>query len=713
MRSARQSAIRLLQLMMIASVVLPVVLFVFASWLSYRHEHAVADDRIDHSLDIVHEHALKVFQTGERAIAEVEEVVRGMPDDAIVADQQRLHDRLKRIVDAVPQFQAIAVVDRAGKPLASSVLAAIASDLSLADRPYFQAHAAGAEDTLVSETLMPRWGGLHSPFFALSRRRVSPDGSFDGIISVAILPRYFEEFYGLIGRGPGILYALVRSDGMFLARFPEQGDRSQPLAPSSELRGAVAQGLDRALYTVPRSQLDAVERRIGYRKLPGFPVYVVAGVESSAIRGEWLATMSNHLIFGLPITLLLLTIIALALQRTRNLHAEADRREAAEDALRQAQHLRAIGQLTGGVAHDFNNLLMIISGSVQRLRRDLAVEKHTRLLDMITNATSRGESLTRQLLAFSRRQMLTPSVIDLGERLPELKDMLNRSLRGDITTTVVVPRTDCAVKVDPSELELALLNLAVNARDAMPSGGALSITAKPVVLKGNATEEGLHGEFVAIRVADTGSGIPADVLPHVFEPFFTTKEVGKGTGLGLSQVYGFAKQSGGTATITSAVGRGTVITLYLPRTREEPAPPVAQVEPEASPQQTGTVLLVEDNAEVAEVTAAYFEQIGYMVRQVANGREALELLGNDPRIDVVFSDILMPGGMTGVELGHAIAQLYPALPVLLTTGYSSSARDAVAQGFVVLQKPFDLAALERGLREARRWKVEPAARALG
>ena len=713
MRSARQSAIRLLQLMMVASVVFPAVLFAFASWLSYRHEHAVADDRIDHSLDIAHEHALKVFQTGERAIAEVEEVVRGMPDEVIVADQRRLHDRLKRIVDAVPQFQAIAVIDRAGKPLASSLLATIPDDLSVADRSYFRAHAAGAEGTLVSETLMPRWGELHSPFFALTRRRVSPDGSFNGVISVAILPRYFEEFYGLIGRGPGNLYALVRSDGVFLARHPQQDDRSRALAPSSELRSSVSLGLDRALYTVPRSQLDTVERRIGYRKLPGFPVYVVAGIESSAIRGEWLTTMSNHVIFGLPITLLLLTIIGLALQRTRNLHAEADRREAAEDALRQAQHLRAIGQLTGGVAHDFNNLLMIISGSVQRLRRDLSSDKHTRLLDMITNATTRGESLTRQLLAFSRRQTLTPSVIDLGERLPELKEMLNRSLRGDITTTVVVPPTGCAVKVDPSELELALLNLAVNARDAMPSGGALSITAKPVVLKGKATEEGLQGEFVAIRVADTGSGIPPNVLPHVFEPFFTTKDVGKGTGLGLSQVYGFARQSGGTATVTSAVGRGTVITLYLPRTHEAPAPPVARVEPQAVPRQAGTVLLVEDNAEVAEVTTAYFQQLGYTVKQVSNGHEALRWLGNEAAVDVVFSDILMPGGMNGLDLGRAIAQLYPALPVVLTTGYSSSARDAVAQGFVVLQKPFDLAALERSLREARRWNVEPVERAVG
>src|SRR5262245_36118219 len=202
--------------------------------------------------------------------------------------------------------------------------------------------------------------------------------------------------------------------------------------------------------------------------------------------------------------------------------------------------------------------------------------------------------------------MLTPAVIDLSGRLPELKDMLSRSLRDDITIEVAVPDQSCAVKVDPSELELALLNLAVNARDAMPNGGALSITANPVVPKGKAAEEGLSGEFVAIRVADTGSGIPADVLPHVFEPFFTTKEVGKGTGLGLSQVYGFAKQSGGTATITSTVGRGTVITLYLPRTQELPPPSIARIEPEAAPQRAGTVLVVEDRPEVAEVASAYF-----------------------------------------------------------------------------------------------------------
>src|SRR5215831_14378451 len=701
MRSARQSAIRLLQLM----------LFAFAAWLNYRHEYAVADDRIERSLDILHEHTLKVFQTVERAMAEVNEIVRGMSDDDIRRDQSHLHERMKRIVDALPQVRAIFLIDRDGRPLVSSRLARIPADFDSRERSFFAAQTAGDAGTYASEILTPRLTGLSTPFFVLSRRRPSADGAFNGVVAVAVLPQYFEEFYALIGRSPGSLYALLRADGRFLARYPERPD--QGLQPGSALHTTIAQGRGRSIQTIRRSQIDAVERRVGHRKLEGFPVYVVAGIDSSAIRGEWMATMASHLVFGLPATLFLFLIIGVALRRTRRLYAEAERREAAEAALRQAQRLEAIGQLTGGVAHDFNNLLMVVSGSVQRLRRDLTSEKHTRLLDMITNATNRGESLTRQLLAFSRRQMLTPAVIDLSGRLPELKDMLSRSLRDDITIEVAVPDQSCAVKVDPSELELALLNLAVNARDAMPNGGALSITANPVVLKGKAAEEGLSGEFVAIRVADTGSGIPADVLPHVFEAFFTTEEVGKGTGLGLSQVYGFAKQSGGTATITSTVGRGTVITLYLPRTQELPPPSIARIEPEAAPQRAGTVLVVEDSPEVAEVASAYFQQLGYMVKQVANAHDALQLLANDPKIDLVFSDILMPGGMNGLEFGHAIRRLYPAMPVLLTTGYSDSARDAVQQGFVVLQKPFDLAGLEEALREARKWKVEPAPRMAG
>jgi two-component system, NtrC family, sensor kinase len=705
MRSARQSAIRLLQLMMVASVVLPLMLFAFAAWLNYHHELSVADDRIERSLDIIHEHTLKVFQTIERTIAEVNEIVRGMPDEEIRQEQPRLHERIKRIVDVLPQLRAIFLIDRNGQPILSSQFVQVPRNLRSRERSFFNVHIDSDVGIYVSEVVEPRLAAFGSPFFVLSRRRPSEDGSFDGVVAVAVVPQYFEEFYALIGRSPGELYALIRADGKLLARYPQAPDRLRAAGPSLEV--ALAQGQERAIRT-GRSQVDGAERRVGYRKLEGFPVYAIAGIATSDILSEWTATMAGHLYFGLPATLFILLILAIALRRTRRLHDEAERRETAEAALRQAQRLEAIGHLTGGVAHDFNNLLMIVSGSAERLSRDLTSEKHKRLLDMIMNATSRGESLTRQLLAFSRRQMLTPAVIDLTQRLPGLRDMLSRSLRDDIAIEVVVPDESCAVKADPSELELAMLNLAVNARDAMPNGGTLRITVKPVTLEGKAVEEGLSGGFVAICVEDTGSGISPDILPHVFEPFFTTKDVGKGTGLGLSQVYGFAKQSGGTASVTSTVGRGTAITLYLPRTQELPAPSLARMEPEAAPRRVGTVLVVEDSPEVAEVATAYFQQLGYMVKQVAGAREALELIGNDPKIDLVFSDIVMPGGMNGLDLGHAIRQRYPAMPVLLATGYSDSVREAVAQGFIVLQKPFALAALEQALREARTPRVEPA-----
>jgi two-component system NtrC family sensor kinase len=698
MRTARQSAIRLLRLMMVASIVLPAVLFALACWVNYRHEMVVADERIERSLDILHEHALKVFQTVERAMAEVQEILRGYSDEEALAQQPRLHARLRQIVAAMPQVQAMIVIDRNGHSIASSSLLPIDTGVEFSDREYFRVHSREDIGTHVSGVLSPRLPGFAANFFNLSRRRESADGSFNGIIAIALLPDYLTEFYARIGRAPGSYYSMIRADGAVLARYPSNADTPRRLdLNSSGLGAAIARDPQFGLYTSV-AQLDQVERRFGYRKLAGFDIYVLAGTETSAIRAEWLSTMTSHLIFGLPATLLLFGIIGLALQRTRRLYAEGERREVADAALRQAQRLQAIGQLTGGVAHDFNNLLMVVGGSVQRLRRDLSGEKHLRLLDMITTATERGESLTRQLLTFSRRQMLTPAVIDLGRRLPELKDLLNRSLRGDIEIKVVVPNTACAVKVDPSELELALLNLAVNARDAMPNGGTLSITAKPVVLRGQAAEEGLNGEFVAIRLADTGTGIPKDILPHVFEPFFTTKEVGKGTGLGLSQVYGFARQSGGTATITSTVGRGTVITLYLPRTHESPAVPAAREQPEVAARRAGAVLLVEDNDEVAEVCQSYFQQLGYTTRRAASAQEALGILEDGADVDLVFSDILMPGLMNGLDLAHAVRDRFPRLPVLLTTGYSNSIQDALQQDFVVLQKPFDLAELEQTLR---------------
>ena len=699
MLTARHAAIRLLKLMMVASLVLPAVLFAFAASVSFHNFQHVTDERIDRSLDILHEHALKVLQTVERSFAEIDEVVRGMSDNDIRLNEAALHTRLKRIVDALPQLQGIAIMDRAAHPLVTSSIYPVQQGLDFSDRDYFKVLADGFSGTFISDMHEPRMGSINPFFFALSQRRPSTDGQFSGIVTVALLPSYFESFYARMATSDGSYFALARADGAFLARFPVPKDRRAKLGPNSQLHAGIERGLERSIYTV-NAQVDGIERRIGYRKLTGFPVYVLSGVEKSAIAGEWLNYLSSHLIFGLPATAFLFAGLWLALRRTSRLYDEADRREQAEGALRQAQRLEAIGQLTGGVAHDFNNLLMIISGSVARLRAELTDKKHTRIFDMIATATQRGETLTRQLLTYSRQQTLTPQVIDLSQRLPLIRDLLTRSLQADIEIKVDVPEGACGVRVDPGEFELAILNLAVNAKDAMPSGGTLSIRAKPVILKGEASEEGLSGDFVAIRVADTGHGIPNDVLTRVFEPFFTTKEVGKGTGLGLSQVYGFAKQSGGLATISSAEGRGTAITIYLPRSDETPHVAVARPPAEAPAADAGTVLLVEDNADVAEVGAEYLRQLGFKVRSVANAQAAIAALRLDADVDLVFSDILMPGGMNGLDLAREIGERFPGIPVLLATGYSASAQDAVRHGVVVLQKPYDLEGLRRNIRIA-------------
>ncbi len=603
------------------------------------------------------------------------------------------------IVNALPQLQGITIIDRNGHPLVSANVWPVPKDLSFAQRDYFHTQALRDAGTYISRVHYPRMPGIDSYFFSVSQRRVSLDGQFNGIISVAVLPAYFNGFYARMASSDGSYFALTRADGRFLARYPILKNPLVELDPDSELRSRISDGRERGLFTVD-SQLDHLKRRIGYRKLTGFPLYVLAGLETSAVTHEWLTAMSSHLIFGLPATALIFAVLLLALRRTRRLYDEADRREAAEGALRQAQRLEAIGQLTGGVAHDFNNLLMIISGSVQRLRGELSDQKQIRLLDMIVTATHRGETLTRQLLTYSRQQTLTPQVIDLTQRLPLIRELLTRSLHGDIEIKVDVPDGPCAVRVDPGEFELAILNLAVNAKDAMPQGGMLSIRAKPVTLRGEATDEGLSGEFVAVRVADTGQGIPSEVLTRVFEPFFTTKEFGKGTGLGLSQVYGFAKQSGGTATVSSTDGRGTAVTLYLPRSHDKPEMAAPKSPSEAPAQATGTVLLVEDNSDVAEVGAGLLRELGYRVRSVASAHAAIAALRLDPEVDLVFSDILMPGGKNGLDLAEEIAERYPDIPVLLTTGYSASAQAAVARGVVVLQKPYDLEGLRRHIREA-------------
>jgi PAS domain S-box-containing protein len=388
---------------------------------------------------------------------------------------------------------------------------------------------------------------------------------------------------------------------------------------------------------------------------------------------------------------------------TRDITAQREAEVALEqtrEQLAQAQKMEALGQLTGGIAHDFNNLLMIVSGYAQILQRRLKEPKDMQAVEAIRAATGRGEKLTRQLLAFSRRQQLTPVVVDLRQRIDAVRDMLAPSLRGNIALVCDIEANIWPVEVDLGELELALVNVAVNARDAMPDGGTITLQARNVVLKSGSAAGALEGDFVAVAVIDSGTGIAPDLLTRVFEPFFTTKPVGKGTGLGLSQVHGFANQSGGAVTVTSEPGKGTVVTIYLPRSSAvTAAQSAADVQADSDATQ-GTVLVVEDSRDVADVTTALLEQLGYRVVRAENAAEALRHLQQGIEFDLVFSDIVMPGALDGLGLAQICRERFPNIPVLLASGFSDAAQAADGR-FDILRKPFELSALERAIESVR------------
>jgi PAS domain S-box-containing protein len=370
----------------------------------------------------------------------------------------------------------------------------------------------------------------------------------------------------------------------------------------------------------------------------------------------------------------------------------------AQEQLAQSQKIEALGQLTGGIAHDFNNMLMVVSGHAQALKTRFRDARDLRAIEAMELAARRGERLTRQLLAFSRRQTLNPSVVRLDERLDAFRDVLASSARGNIELTIDVAPNTWPVSVDVPELELALVNIVVNARDAMPNGGTIEITAQNIALRGVETAEELDGDFVGLKIVDSGGGIAPEILSRVFEPFFTTKQVDKGTGLGLSQVYGFTRQSGGTTTIASAAGTGTIVTIYLPRSHADAGMLVEAPSAEETAPGSEAILLVEDNAEVKAVAGMLLQQLGYRVDAVDSAAEALDHLAGGCSVDLVFSDVVMPGEMDGLALARRIRTDYPNIPVLLTTGYAKAASQA--KGFPILRKPYRLTNLSRAIRDA-------------
>ncbi|BAN24733.1 hybrid sensor histidine kinase/response regulator [Caballeronia insecticola] len=699
--------------LLVAAVVLPCVYVAVTAWTDYHTRVADASELVARNARVAEEHALKVFDLNVTLNERIIDLLDDLDAAAIRRDGATIHQRLKAISGAYPQVAAASVFGPDGQLLATSRTYPT-PDVSVAARDDFGGMRAGQQIEQISRVMVGRLAGEQVFNTAVARR--TSTGKFDGMVSIALRPSYFADFYReLIGDNPSVSLGLSRSDGEVLAWYPPRPPERMSLAASSPLRDAYRAGRRSGVVKMV-SGLDDQLKIVAFRRVGTYPIYVSSGYPIATIWSAWYRHLSVLALSIFAPCIVLWAVIGQSLRRLateedawERWQAEASMRRSIESAYRQARKMEALGNLVGSVAHDFNNLLMIVSTNVQIARRRGAPGLDRELTAM-ERALKSGQSLTRQLLGVARKQPLRSETIGIGKWVSAERELLRASLGAKVALNVEVAEDVGAIRVDPAELELALINVAVNARDAMPNGGTFTVRADNVRFR---HEDGfpITGDFVQISLEDTGFGMSAEVLGRAFEPLFTTKPKGMGTGLGLPQVFAFCERAGGLATIDSATGAGTAVRLYLPRAAATGTSGTSRgAEPAATPEAEGLrVLLVEDNEEVAAGTEALLSMMGHQVTYVFNADTAvtvLEAARADARsafpFDVVLSDIHMPGKMNGIDLAEMLQRFEPRIPVILVTGYAEELDRARQVGARVLSKPFDIALLDsllRGIRE--------------
>ena len=636
------SSVRLHRLLIVASLLVPAV--VFAAAAAWNRTEVLNDSErtIVRTTAILHEHASKVFDTVELVIGRVEDRTHGMSWEEIAAPETSAF--LQRLKAPLEQAVSIWITDATGRVRAGSQAWDPAATIH--EREFFQAQRGRDAGTFISAAFEGK--ATRKPSFAVSRRRSTPEGHFDGIIHVALSPEYFSRIFQEAAPPGPHAATLIRDDGSILARSPVHVTYSR-LGPDNILmRSIAAQPYGGAASGI--SSTNQRERYFAYRRVGDYPVYVAFSMDADVVLGRWYRNLALYGIVAALSALTLFLVSWLALRRAQaeqaalvRLRHESEQRLAAEQRLLQAQKMESIGQLTGGIAHDFNNLLAVILGNLDLLRKRVKDgERGKRLLEGAIQGAQRGAALTQRLLAFSRRQELTPQAVAVPQLVAGMTDLLDCALGPSIEIVTRFPAGLPPVKVDPNQLEMALLNLAVNARDAMPASGTITIAAhQEEMADGNG--HGLPpGAYVCVSVSDTGMGMDAATLARAIEPFFTTKGVGKGTGLGLSMIHGLAVQSGGTLTLKSQVGKGTTAEIWLPQGEAvvEATVSAEQARPE---HRTCTVLLVEDDPLVMTGTAATLEDLGHAVVEASSAEAALKILREGTSIDLIVTDHAMPG----------------------------------------------------------------------
>jgi len=704
--------------LLVAAVVLPFVYVAAMALTDLRSREADATDMTRRTVRVAEEHALKVFDMNETLNSRIVDLTAGLDDDGIRGREHTIHDKLRTMGGGYPQVAAVSIFGREGDLLASSRFYP-SPVLSIGEREDFAGIRDGNELQHVSKVMSGRVAS--EQVFNMGVERKTPDGSFAGVVSIALRPGYFDAFYRELLGGGGdtpMIMSLVRTDGAVLAHYPRGPREATAISPDTPFTKAVAQGQRTGVVRM-HSALVGGNLIVAFRRVGSYPVYVMCGYRTSAIWAAWYTHLSVLILSMFTPSIVLWCVIWLSLRRLsaeeeawQRWQAEASMRRSIESAYRQSRKMEALGTLVGSVAHDFNNLLMILSANVQIVRRR-GVGGVDRELSAMERALKSGQSLTRQLLGVARKQPLRTETLSLERWLPTCRELLRASLGAKVSLVIDSGADTWPVRVDVAEFELALINVAVNARDAMPNGGRFAVRASNVVFR---HEDGfpLTGEFVQISLEDTGAGMAPEVLARAFEPLFTTKPKGMGTGLGLPQVFAFCESSGGLAAIDSAIGAGTSVRLHLPRASAEPQ----SVSPaEAGPQEIEApqglrVLLVEDNQEVAAGTEALLQMMGHKVTCVFNADLALRLLddarakradtGEPLPFDLVLSDIHMPGKLNGIDLAEAVLAFDTQLPVILVTGYAEELDRARHVNVRVLSKPFDIGLLEKLLETIQR-----------
>jgi two-component system NtrC family sensor kinase len=702
------SATRPLRVLLVGAVVLPIALYATAATISYHQHFDEAHDRLRRNLAIVHEHAQKVFETFEFASRYLDETTGIATDEQIRANEASHSERLRSMTASMPQLRDLWIIGTDGYPLVSGTVFPMPR-IDLSDRNYFKVHHDNrVNGPYVTEVLDAR--AANTRFFAISRKR-EINGRFAGVSIVSIAPEYFSEFYSQLPPPGGA--ALLRADGSVLVRYPETPGSPDRLPVNSPFLDAVSINPISGLVTAP-SGADERSRIFMYQRLEKLPnLYVAVGVETDAVTRAWMLAMASHLIFGLPATLALVSLGLIALRRSERLQQEVARRESTEQALRQAQKMEAVGRLSGGIAHDFNNMLTVILGNIDMASRRIGDDnpRIQRLLDSARQASERAATLVQRLLAFSRQHPQEVKAVDINRLVQSISELLRRTIGETVTVESVLAGGLWKVAVDPNQLENAILNLAVNARDAMPNGGRLTIETTNSYLDEayvaiNSEDGFTAGQYVLLAVTDSGAGMSREVRERAFEPFFTTKPTGMGTGLGLSMVYGFLKQSNGHIKIYSEPGEGTTIKLYFPRIGEQRGLPdwTERIAARPAPSARGseTILLVEDDEEVRKFATEVLREQGYTVHAAVDGANALRLLESESNISLLFTDVVLPGGMNGRQLADEARHRKPELKVLYATGYTRNA--IIHQGRLdaeveLLTKPFAADALARKIRQ--------------